>query len=660
MRSALFSAVFLWLVACEAGSPPDEDPCLDPETCELDPPSEVPLLGADYHPEETRFAIWSPDHAEVFVSLEGVRYPMAPLPESALGPDVFQVVVPGDHRLAAYHFELDGRQVRDPYAKMVEPNTDESIVMDMSRTELADGWSPRPPLLQREDAIIYELHVRDFTIASDSGISEQLRGSFLGMVEGGTSHAGLATGIDHLKELGITHVQLMPVYDFASCADLADTSCYNWGYDPRNFSVPEERYSLTPLDYENRAREFKRMVDAFHRAGIRVVMDVVYNHTHSKSMFENISASYYTASDLSGTGNSLDASVPMVSRMIEDSLAYWVKEYNIDGFRFDLAGVFDYEDFGAWGRRLNEQFPERTLLLYGEPWNGYAGDPREASRVRLGTIGRIQDAHVGVFNPKYRDALKGRNDSGGCDPGDCYVFNQSPDTARIVAGSRAGLRAIDDPLATIDLWDQRFAMDPEQSINYVSAHDNLCLRDKILRWAATAGVAADSAYLRRIQMFANGIVLTSQGIAFLHGGVEMMRDKKGDKNSYASGDEVNQISWSWKLDNADVLAYYEDVIAIRKQHPAFRMSSWQQVKSNIQSDTPSPGLIVHRIDGAAVHDSWAEILLIYNSAGNTDYPLPAGEWKVAMEKSDPDAGNDRIVSAQLQIEGTAVTILHRE
>ena len=624
----------------------------------------VQTLGAVYSPGETTFSIWSPDHGNVQLVLDGQTYAMGKIPDASLAgtgyTDVYSVTVSGDWKLKSYYFVVNGLVVRDPYGKMVEPNSDNDIVMDLDSTGLPGGWSARPALTHREDAVIYEVHVRDFTIASDSGVSAAKRGKFLGMVEGGTSHSGVATGIDHLKELGVTHVQLMPVYDFNSCADLADTSCYNWGYDPRNYNVPEERYSQTPYDYENRVREFKQMVDEFHKAGIRVIMDVVYNHTYSKSVLEPISDQYYTDTDLSGTGNSIDANVPMVGRMIRDSLEYWVDEYNIDGFRFDLIGVFDYDEVGEWGSYLNSKFPGRNLLIYGEPWNGYAADPRQPERLRLGTVGRIYQSHVGVFNPKFREAIKGQNDSGGCNSGDCFAFNENPDTWRIEVGSRGGIRYAKDASAVIDTWDPMFAMDPEQSINYVSAHDNLTLRDKILEWADLNGISHSAAYLRRVQEFANGIVLTSQGIPFLHGGVELMRDKQGDHNSYESPDAINQYNWQWKIDNADILAYYEDVIALRKAHPAFRLTSWDAIDQHLVTSRPRYGVVINRIDGTAVGDSWSDIIVIYNSADNYSYSLPAGDWKVAMEKADPAAGNGRVVSGSVIAEGTAVTVLYRE
>jgi pullulanase len=350
----------------------------------------------------------------------------------------------------------------------------------------------------------------------------------------------------------------------------------------------------------------------------------------------------------------------MVSRMIRDSLEYWVREFNVDGFRFDLIGVFDYDVVGQWASYLNATFPERTLLIYGEPWNGYAADPREPERVRLGTVARIGDAHVGVFNPKFREAIKGANDSGSCNPGDCYAFNAKPDRWRIKVGSRGAIRFADDPQAPIDTWDPMFAGDPEQSINYVSAHDNLTLRDKILAWAANNGRDPDDPYLRRIQEFANGVVLTSQGIPFLHCGVEMLRDKQGEHNSYASSDEINRIRWDWKVRNMDVFNYYKDLIALRKAHPAFRMSTWQEIDDNVTTSTPRYGVVVNRISGSAKGDPWQELIVILNSADNYDYHLPPGNWKVAAERSDSSAGHGRPVLGTVTAEGTAVTVVYQE
>lgn len=404
-------------------------------------------LGVSYGHQASTFALWSPDSSDVKLWLDGAFYPMPKLPDSNGLTDVYAVTVSGDHQLKRYNFRVNGRVARDPYGVMVEAATDNNLVVDLALTEPEGGWAPRPPLKEREDSVIYEVHVRDFTVDESSGVAPAKRGKFLGMVEAGSQYQNQSTGIDHLKELGITHVQILPFYDFRACPKNEPPGCYSWGYDPLNFNVPEEGYSISqePMD---RIREVKTMINQFHKAGIRVIMDVVYNHTAAQSpaesTFSPITGQYFTGTDLSGTGNAVDASKPMVSRFIRDSLEFWAREYHVDGFRFDLIGVFDYAEVGAWGRHLNAQFPDANLLIYGEPWNGYAADPNEAKRVRLGTVGRLADAHVGVFNPKYREALKGgQNDTG---EGGGYIFNQQGDLFPIRVGSRGAIRSAYSPL----------------------------------------------------------------------------------------------------------------------------------------------------------------------------------------------------------------------
>lgn len=622
----------------------------------------VDSLGAEYSPTETVFSIWSPDHTNVKVLVDGVLHTMTKVANFSGYSDVYQVTVQGDLHLKSYTFQINGIDVRDPYGKMIQPQSYNNIVMDMSRIQPTGGWAGAPGMTEREDAVVYEVHVRDFTIDSSSGVTAANRGKYAGMVQAGTTYSGVKTGFDHLKELGVTHVQLLPVYDFATCDGLPDSNpCYNWGYDPRNYNIPEERYSKTPADYENRVREFKNMINEYHKAGIRVVMDVVYNHTFGFEMFEDISGKYYYHQDLV-VGNTIDDGVPMVSRMIRDSLEYWATEYKIDGFRFDLVGVFGYDNFADWGRHLDNVLPGRNILMYGEPWPGCFGcvDERESSRVRLGTVGRVVDAHVGVFNPKYREAIKGQNDNGGCNTGDCFAFNANPNTWNIEVGSRGAIRANNNKDSIIDTWDAMFAMDPEQSINYVSAHDNLTLRDKAIEWADLNGVAHSDPYLRRIQNFANGIVLTSQGIPFLHGGAELLRDKQGVHNSYNAGDGINKYRWQWKIDNSDIFDYYAGVIAMRNAHPGFRMNTWNEVNTNVASSRPRYGVVVNRINGAANGDSWSDIIVIANSADNYTYSLPSGTWKVAMEKGNPPVASPRNVSGSITVEGTAITVLYKQ
>lgn len=642
-------------------------------------------LGAEYQSDHTTFSIWSPDSSQVTVTVNGQDYPLSRVSDFNGYTNVYQTSVSGDLNLAEYTFKINGIPVRDPYGKMAKPGTGDqeavNIVMDMSRTAPDGGWAERPQLLNREDAVIYEVHVRDFSISPTSGVSTAKQGKFMGLVEPGTRYNGAKTGLDHLVELGVTHVQLLPVFDYATCDGLPDSDpCYNWGYDPRNYNVPEDRYSQVATDYQARAKEFKTMVNEFHKAGIRVIMDVVYNHTYAKEMFEAISPSYYTETDLSGTGNSIDADVPMVSRMIQDSLTYWVEEYGIDGFRFDLIGIFSHAEVEKWGRYLNERFPERNLLLYGEPWNGYAYDAKEGERVRYGTTHQMVEEHVGVFNGAYREALKGSND----DTRTGYMFNNlagSDNGWSIYDGLRGS--AYDPNDSRNGTWFRNYAADPEQSINYISAHDNFGLWDKVYLSLAS-GVSqnsshqilsltppADLGYAKRVVNFGAGMILTSQGIPFIHAGDEFLRTKTRDEqmdnadawnygdhggthNSYNAPDSFNSIKWQRKVDNAASFAYFRDLMALRKAHPGLRMTSNQDIASYMSVTRPDAfggqlitGYIRYPSD---THN----LFVVYNSGNNQSITLPAGNWtRVADASGAVSVGG---LSGQTLVEGTAVTV----
>jgi pullulanase len=641
----------------------------------------LPGPGYTYSEGRTSFALWSPDATDVKLRVGGAEYTLLRQPDAGGLTDLYSVQVYGDLHYAPYQFLVNGVAVRDPYGRMVVAATDTNIVLDLSRTEPAGGWVSRPALAEREDAIVYEVHVRDFTINANSGVDAAKRGKFLGLAQTGTAYGGQSTGLDHLKELGVTHVQLLPIFDYATCSAVDPNNsgtCYNWGYDPENYNVPEERYALSPHNYEERIRELKTTINELHRNGIRVIMDVVYNHTwvlerhdangnryfqhpQDEYMFSDITLDYFNTNapgtaGLAGTGNSLNPRVAMVSRLIRDSLEYWVREFNIDGFRFDLIGVYDHATVQGWANHLEATFPDRKLLVYGEPWNGFATDPDEARRVRLGTIGLIADSHSGCFNPKFREALKGNNDNGA---GGGYIFNQWGNLWDVQVGSRGAIRFSYNPSTTVGTWDAMYALDPEQAINYVSAHDNLCLWDKINAWAALNGVS-DAVYKKRINTFAHHIVLTSQGIPFLHGGEEILRTKGGVTDSYKSPDSVNQFDWSLKPANAGIMASFKQAIALRKAHPGLRMNTWQEITNNITTSSPAAGVLVNHIHNAAANgDPWSQIYVIYNSAGNTTVTLPSGTWRVAMEKNDPTQGNGRQVTGSIAIEGTAVTVLYK-
>jgi pullulanase len=633
-------------------------------------------LGAMYTPGATTFSIWSPDTNDVKLSLAGeaAARPMQLRPDDDDYSNVYTITVAGDLHLAKYQFLIAGQPVRDPYGVMVDPATGMNVVIDLSKTEPAGGWAPTPPLVDREDAVIYELDVHDFTIDPSSGVSAAKRGKFLGLVEHNatipkSATATLATGIDHLQVLGVTHVQIMPFFDFRGCSSFTapnPPNCYNWGYDPQNYNIPELNYSQSPNDPVGRIQELKTMINEFHKSNIRVIMDVVYNHVPAISGSDGlggITNKYFLPNDISGAGRTLDGGVPMVSRMIRDSLEYWVREYQVDGFRFDLMGVFRYLNVSDWANYLNAKYPQRGLLIYGEPYTGASGDESgalsgplgEQDQVRQGTVGFIDAAHVGVFNTSYRDAIRGDLNtglSGG------YMFNQGNAAIQIQPGARGSIRFSNTPYQVLsNLTDPMFAARPEQSINYISVHDNLCLRDRILAWAGQNGRSADLDFLARVQEFGTGILMTSQGVPFLSEGDEFLRTKGGNTNSFNT-EAPNIIDWNLLVAHEDVFDYFKNVISLRKSHPALTMTSWEAVNRNISTTIPRNDVVVDDIQGTPSGDPWSEILVVYNSGANFDFPLPAGNWTVAMEQSLP-APPARVVTGSITAEGTAVTVLHR-
>lgn len=672
----------------------------------------------------TSFAIWSPDTANVQLWLGGstpTTYNLSSQ-EQYLSSDssstVYYVTLPGDLSGTPYHFIVNGNNVHDPYAKMTDLNWQETgyenndIVINTQNIHPASYFTSYASSPNKTDTTAYELSVRDYTIDSSSGVSPQYRGTFSGLTQSGTSYNGMSTGFDHIKQLGVSHVQIMPMFEYGSCSidDLMASSSpsdqSNWGYDPVNYNVPEWRYSkyntyqytngaMLPdpnnLNYNGRIMEAQEMVNNFHNAGIGVIMDVVYNHTYSKSVLGNITNSYYTATDLSGVGNSLDVSNPMVSQMVLDSLRYWIQTYHIDGFRFDLMGVYPYAVVKSWATELNSEFPDRHLIFYGEPWNGGQTDSNEANKIRLGTVSLTENtvgvAQVGVFNPSFRDALHGDSSSsanGG------YIFNQTSSTyfamTPITQGSQGAIRYSSNetnPIAALsNLWDPMFAYEPAEDINYVSCHDNLTLWDKIKVWAyANSANNTSLGYLQRIDKFAMGIILTSQGIPFIQGGDEFLRskpttsttdvatgvddnDNSGSNvsyshNSYDLPDETNSIKWANLANYAPINQYYQSLITLRNNHPAFKMTSWSNINSYATTSSPEAGVLVTQINGAAVGDSWNNIIVIYNSQPDYTYLLPNGNWNLVLNDGNPVASNPTIVSGSVVAKGTAVTILYQ-
>lgn len=621
------------------------------DECRLNKQEET--LGATYTKESTTFRIWSPDTSDVKVTVDGQTYT---LKKSTLAcyTNVYEATVDGDLAGKTYQFTIGGKNARDPYGKMTAKGSNTAnIVMDMSTTEPEDDWAERPTLKNREDTIVYEVHVRDFTIDLTSGVDAEKRGRYRGMVQGGTTYEGVKTGIDHLKELGVTHVQLQPIFDYATCSnvDSQDSSCYNWGYDPWNYNVPEDRYtSVFGTDnYAQKIKEVKEMINEFHKQGIRVIMDVVYNHTMNKTVLGGITQNYYISKgdDITGCGNTVNSDQNMVWTMIRDSMDYWVSEFHVDGFRLDLVGAFATKDYSDWGVYLNKQHPDANLVIYGEPWadKNDIAEKLVKEPVRTGRMHKTSpDAHVGAFNNRIRNCLKGSSNdakalgfifnklNNGWDGNGTDENDQPLKSNRecVFMGVKAGVRHAD--ATGTDIWSAQGFADPEQTVSYVTAHDNLALRDKI----EAADITSGTAEAKALQVYANSIIMISQGISFIHGGEEFGRTKieAGDDkhNTYNTTTGANDFKWDlkageWKSVNDSYAAY----IHMRKAHPAFRMTTADQIFDNVTlDDASSDEVVIVNIDGESVGDSWEKIMVVMNSTPSEQtIAVPEGMVKVA-------------------------------
>ena len=596
-------------------------------------------LGLTYTPTQSSFRIWAPSASEAKLILFDKGIESAPIKEVNMNKDVngtWTAKLTGNQKGKYYAFTVKVNdkwmnQVPDPYAKAVGVNGKRGMIVDLKETNPA-GWSmdKSPAFKHATDAIIYELHVRDASIGANSGIKK--KGKFIGLAETKTkSPQGLSTGLDHLKELGITHVHLLPSYDFTTVNETKlDSPQYNWGYDPLNYNTPEGSYSTNPYDGVTRIREFKQLIKTLHSNGMRVIMDVVYNHTMftETSYFNQLVPGYYyrqkedgSFSDATACGNETASERPMMRKFILESVLYWVKEYHVDGFRFDLMGVHDIETMNLISRELHKIKPE--ILLYGEGWTAGSCPLPDSLRAIKKNAYRLDK--IAVFSDDLRDGIKGsvfdHKDRG-------FASGKSGMEESIKFGVVASTKHPQVDYSKVNYSKAPYAAQPHNTITYCECHDNHVLWDKI----AISAEGSSESDRRDMHKLALSIVLTSQGISFLHAGTEFLRSKNGNENSFNAGDGVNAIDWSLKSTNKDVFDYVKTLIRIRKQHPAFRMTSTNQIASNIKFEENLPeGIVAYSINGAAVNDSWKKIFIIYNgSANGQSIKLPAGAWKSAL------------------------------
>ncbi len=579
---------------------------------------------------------------------------------------VWSVILEGDYKGRYYTLQAKlkgkwGCEVPDPYAQAVGVNGMRGQIIDLNETDPPDWDQDRSPEFRNPtDAVLYELHVRDFSVAPNSGMTN--KGKFLAFTETGTRNShGQITGIDHIAEMGVTHVHLLPVFDFCSIDESKpEVPQFNWGYDPQNYNVPEGSYASNPEDGKVRIREFKKMVQSMHRKGLRVVMDVVYNHTGrtGNSNFNQLVPGYYyrqwqkdgTYSNASACGNETASDRAMMRKFMIESLQYWVKEYHVDGFRFDLMAIHDIETMNLISATLHAINP--SILLYGEGWT--AGDSPLPENFRALKQHARELDRIAVFSDDIRDGIKGSV----FDEKSTGFASGNPSMAESV---KFGIVAAGDhpqiDFTQVNYSKEPYTTSPGSVINYVSCHDNQTLYDKL----KASRPDADEATLLKMHRLANTIVLTSQGIPFLHAGVEMKRTKNGEHNSFNKPDSVNRIDWDWKFENRDLVDFYKGLISLRKSHPAFRMTSREMISENLAFlPVKDPQLIAYVIGNHANQDPWLRILVIFNGSEELKkIDLPAGNWSVALKNHQfPDAAP--IVSGSLEIEPVSAIILFQD
>lgn len=620
-------------------------------------------LGLSYSAKASRFRIWSPvaDSARLIIYAKGEGgQAEQELSMTRSEGGSWVVTLEGNQQGKFYVFRvrINNRwmdEVPDPYARIVGVNGKRAMIAD-PRDADPPGWGKDKgmPLANATDAVIYELHVRDASIAANSGITQ--KGLYRGLAEAGTKNgSGQATGLDHLKELGVTHIHLLPVFDFNSIDETKPGSRYNWGYDPLNYNAPEGSYSSNPYDGLTRIRELKELIQALHRNGLNVVMDVVYNHTAltEKSAFNQLVPGYYyrqTAdghfSNATACGNETASERTMMRKFMLESMLYWVKEFHIDGFRVDLMGVHDIETMNIIARKLQQVKP--GLLLYGEGWTAGASPLPDSSRALKRNAFKLD--HIAVFSDDIRDGIKG-SVFDHHDRGFCSGKNGMEETIKF--GVVAACRHPQVNYTLVNYSKSPYAAQPFQTISYCDCHDNHTLWDKL----ALSAPEATEEEKKKMHQLALAIVLTSQGIPFLHAGTEFLRSKKGVENSFESPDSINAIDWSLKSIHEDVYRYTRSLIRMRRSHPAFHMHTARQIAENIRfRDGLPPQVIAYSINGAAMHDRWKKIIVIYNgSAGEQTISLPAGAWQVYSGENDVK----KPLSGKVQVAALSCSILYQ-
>ena len=620
-------------------------------------------LGAAYSPSGTHLRLWAPTAQSVRVDLyrkgDGGAC-IGSLPLSPWGQGVWGVYLPGDQHGKYYHFnvttEWGSVTTADPYARAAGVNGARSMIVDLARTD-PPGWEQdKRPVIPASKRSVWEVSVRDFSQDPASGVRNAWRGKFLAFTQQGTTlncDGVHPTCLNYLKRLGVRYVQLMPIFDFGSVDESRPlTRQYNWGYDPTNYNVPEGSYSTDPARGEVRVRECKQMIQALHAAGIGVVMDVVYNHMYrSDNVLNRAVPLYYfrqnedgSLSNGSGCGNEFASERPMARQYFLDSVLYWAQEYHIDGFRFDLMGLYDVETMNLLRAELDKLPGGRDILMYGEPWQGGSSALHryEANKNNLAML----NDRIGIFCDDTRDAIKG-----GCfnarEPG--YVEGRPGSFWDIGGAVAAWCRSDKFPPHT-----------PGQIVSYVSAHDNFTLWDKLLlvRYERPEFGAVDRAALAQNRLAA-GIYLTCMGLPFWQAGEEFARTKKGQGNSYRSSLALNRLDWKRAEQFHGLVDYYRGLIGLRNAFP--RLGAVDRASPNAIAffDLEQP-LVGWRLPALPGDGSWWGALCVYYNPTEQEQPirLPDGRWKLLSDGTSSSLwrGDSRILSGEAVLAPVSATI----
>lgn len=625
-------------------------------------------LGVSYTPAKTTFKIWSPTATQVKLRLYAAGTGGEVLQTIDLkqqGDGVWLAVVNKNIKNKYYTFQmLNGDkwslEVPDIYAKAVGVNGKRGMVVNLSETNPV-GWAAdkKPALKNPTDIVLYETHVRDISVDKNSGIKQ--KGKFLGLAEVGTkSPDGLYTGLSHIKELGATHVHLLPSFDYASVDETKPAEGqYNWGYDPQNYNVPEGSYATDPYNGNIRIKEFKTMVKAMHANGLRVVLDVVYNHTNdiAHANFQQFAPDYFYRKNTDGSyangtgcGNETASEQPMMRSFMIQSVLYWAKEYHLDGFRFDLMGIHDIATMNALSDALHKSDP--TIFIYGEGWTAGATPlPEDQRSVKAATYKLRQ---IAAFGDDMRDGLKG----GFSDVKDKGFVSAKPGTAESVKFGIAG--AVQHPqidYKKVNYSKAPWAGQPSQAISYASCHDDNTLFDRL----KISNPNATEAELIKMDKLSNTAVLTAQGVTFLHSGVEFLRTKQGVANSFKSPDNINEIDWHRKAQYKAVYDYYKGLVSLRKSHPAFRMPTTTLIQKHLEFlETGNEGLIAYQLKDNANGDTWKNILVILNgNAAEASFNLPKGNWTLVGDGEQINPEGISKATNSVKVPGTTGFILYQ-